>query len=57
MNKFIFYIMNRLVGIFTVDVYKNPEYLSNNGKTCNRNKLVAECLIALSNLKRDIIKH
>lgn len=56
MKNILFYVANIIIGRFSVDVYKHPEYASNNGKTCNRNYLVAECLMALEKLKRDVLK-
>lgn len=44
----------RIIESFSIDVYDFPEYLSEEGKYCERNKLVAEVLLAIDKLQESI---
>ena len=45
----------RIIGTFLIDVTEYPEYLVENpggSETCERNKLVAQCLLAIEDLQK-----
>ena len=46
-----------IVGTFLINVRKNPEHLvthESGSQTCERNKLVAQCLLAIDELKESL---
>ncbi len=42
----------RIIGSFTINVNEYPEYLKNN--SCERNHLVAQCILAIDELKKGL---
>jgi len=47
----------RIIGTFLINVKEYPEYLVENpggSKTCERNKLVSECLLSIEDLQKGI---
>ena len=47
-------LASQLIYMTTINVKKNPEYLSKNGKYCHNNFLVASCVSDINKLIKNI---
>ncbi len=50
LSLFLLRIARKICCNFSVNVIKNPEFLSKNGKSCQRNMLAAQCMLSIDKL-------